>query len=218
MWQLLRPPTRESQKPVHVILKNFITPFLHFLTHHFLFHHPPCQLMTSLDEKIEKCLSFLFKILKGTVYKQLSLYVTQNNPQGINWLQSTHSIETALMGVTEKFHATSSAKLSAGRILFTSHKTLVSPHEYWKSWHSVEMLCLILGEMITSGDMEEPSDSPQTLRCPTRLSSGSCSVLPPFISVNLWSLRASVFIICTINLTIFIQRNESVICSTVDKH
>ncbi|KAK3569504.1 hypothetical protein QTP86_032109 [Hemibagrus guttatus] len=81
-------------------------------------------------------LSFLSKILKRIVYNQLSDYLMQNNLHDPNQsgFKAAHSTETALLSVTEKLHATRSAKLSSVLILLdlsaafdtVNHKTLLS--------------------------------------------------------------------------------------------
>ncbi|MCJ8736954.1 hypothetical protein PDJAM_G00018110 [Pangasius djambal] len=81
-------------------------------------------------------LSFLSKTLECTVYNQLSLYLSQNNLQDPNQsdFKPEHSTETGLLAVTEKLHASRSAKLSSVLILLdlsaafdtVNHKTLLS--------------------------------------------------------------------------------------------
>uniref|UniRef100_A0A8B9I1J1 Reverse transcriptase domain-containing protein n=1 Tax=Astyanax mexicanus TaxID=7994 RepID=A0A8B9I1J1_ASTMX len=64
-------------------------------------------------------LSFLSKVLKPSVYNQLSLFLTQNNLQDPNQsgFKPAHSTETALIAVTEKLHAAKATNLSSVLIL-----------------------------------------------------------------------------------------------------
>ncbi|XP_053346637.1 uncharacterized protein LOC128516962 [Clarias gariepinus] len=81
-------------------------------------------------------LSFISKILKRTVYNQMSLYLSQNNLNDRNQsgFKVAHSTETALLSVSEKLHAARSAKLSSVLILLdlssafdmVNHKILLS--------------------------------------------------------------------------------------------
>ncbi|KAI4879259.1 hypothetical protein NFI96_003947 [Prochilodus magdalenae] len=81
-------------------------------------------------------LPFLSKILECAVYNQLSFFLSQNQLQDINQsrFKPAHSIETALIAVTERLHAARSAKLSSVLILLdlsaafdtVNHKILLS--------------------------------------------------------------------------------------------
>ncbi|KAK3552959.1 hypothetical protein QTP86_029619 [Hemibagrus guttatus] len=79
-------------------------------------------------------LSFLSKILERIVCNQLSDYLMQNNLHDPNrsGFKAAHSIETALLAVTEKLHVARSAKLSSVLLDLSAafdtvnHKTLLS--------------------------------------------------------------------------------------------
>ncbi|KAK3511618.1 hypothetical protein QTP70_012969 [Hemibagrus guttatus] len=136
-------------------------------------------------------LSFLSKILERVVCNQLSDCLMQNNLHDPNQsgFKAAHSIETALLAVTEKLHAARSAKLSSVLILLdlsaafytVKHKTLLSTLRSLgicgTAW---EWFASYLDGRSYQENMEGIDIcSMQTLYwCPTRLSTWSSPFLP----------------------------------------